>query len=264
MKTKTIYSFIVILLSFPLIAQEVIDRAKYKITYNSYALNKPHTGVKKSDNKILEIGDSISKFYSASEQRALQIRDSLFKLGYTFEQVRQKMGAQERSLDKSVVYKGYPGKNKVTFTGNIGKKFEYEEVFSIPEWEIMPDEKTTILEFQCQKAKAHFRGRNWIVWFTPEIPISEGPWKLSGLPGLILQADDEKNEFGFKCIGIVESDQPMIKDLKKSIKTTRSEYLKLDRSVFLDPDKTLSQIYGVEIKKVSPDTQERSYNPIEF
>lgn len=264
MKTKTIYSFIFILLSFPLVAQEVIDRAKYKITYNSYALNKPHTGIKKSDNKILEIGDSISKFYSGSEQYALQVRDSLFKLGYTFDQVRQKMGALERSLDKSIVYKGYPDKKQITFTGNIGKKFEYQEALSVPEWEILSKEKTTILGFQCQKAKAHFRGREWQVWFTPEIPISEGPWKLSGLPGLILQADDVKNEFGFKCIGIVESDQSITKDSKKSIKTTRSEFLKLDRSVYLEPNKTLSQIYGVEIKDMSPTKQERSYNPIEF
>ena len=34
-----------------------------------------------------------------------------------------------------------------------------------------------------------FSGREWNVWFTEEIPVSLGPWKLNGLPGIILQAE---------------------------------------------------------------------------
>lgn len=39
----------------------------------------------------------------------------------------------------------------------------------------------------CTKAIARFRGRNYIAWFTPQIPLPYGPWKLIGLPGLILK-----------------------------------------------------------------------------
>jgi GLPGLI family protein len=51
----------------------------------------------------------------------------------------------------------------------------------------------TILGMECHYAKTKFRGREWKVWFTEEIPVSLGPWKLNGLPGLILKAtaDDD-------------------------------------------------------------------------
>ncbi len=52
-------------------------------------------------------------------------------------------------------------------------------------------------KFLCRKATTSFRGRNFTAWFTPEIPISDGPWKFWGLPGLILEAKDEKGEYSF-------------------------------------------------------------------
>ena len=42
----------------------------------------------------------------------------------------------------------------------------------------MTGEHGTVASFDCQKAECDFRGRRWEAWFTPEIPVSEGPWKL--------------------------------------------------------------------------------------
>ena len=52
-------------------------------------------------------------------------------------------------------------------------------------------------KFACQRARTQFRGRIYDVWFTTDIPISNGPWKFQGLPGLILEAYDEKREIQF-------------------------------------------------------------------
>ena len=63
-------------------------------------------------------------------------------------------------------------------------------------WRIKPETKQ-IGQFLCQKATCSFRGRNYIAWFTPEIPVCYGLWKLNGLPGLILEVNDLKNEVIF-------------------------------------------------------------------
>ncbi|RQE01044.1 GLPGLI family protein, partial [Prevotella intermedia] len=48
------------------------------------------------------------------------------------------------------------------------------------------------LGMECKKATTNFRGRYWEVWYTEDIPISQGPWKLCGLPGMILKANSPK------------------------------------------------------------------------
>lgn len=84
------------------------------------------------------------------------------------------------------------------------------------EWKITNDTKQ-IGSFKCQKATAYFRGRNYVAWFTTKIPISDGPWKFSGLPGMILEAtsDDEQYAFIFKSIQM-----PLSLDNKEQITFT--------------------------------------------
>jgi GLPGLI family protein len=63
-------------------------------------------------------------------------------------------------------------------------------------WELLNETKK-IISFNCQKARGNFRGRTYTVWFTNDIPVCLGPWKLNGLPGLILEATDSLNQFQF-------------------------------------------------------------------
>ncbi len=92
------------------------------------------------------------------------------------------------------------------------KGFMSSEPIPAIKWQLLNEEKY-FGSLKCQKATANFRGRAYIVWFCPEIPISAGPWKLQGLPGLILDARDTDNDiqFNFESIEI---------PLKQQVKTT--------------------------------------------
>lgn len=74
--------------------------------------------------------------------------------------------------------------------------WRYKEEMKIPSWNIL-DSITNIAGYECLMATAYFKGRRWVAWFSPEIPISDGPWKLCGLPGLILSAYDDARDYEF-------------------------------------------------------------------
>jgi GLPGLI family protein len=93
----------------------------------------------------------------------------------------------------------------------LQNKFRIKEEKNI-KWDILNESKS-IGGYNCMKAITIFRGRRYNVWFTHEIPIPSGPWKLYGLPGLILEAIDEENEVSFKLKSIKKSEFNGIKKL---------------------------------------------------
>lgn len=75
------------------------------------------------------------------------------------------------------------------------------EQIPVMDWQILED-TLSIMGYLCNKATATFRGRIYTAWFSLEIPVNEGPWKLYGLPGVILRAETEDGLFCFQSIGL--------------------------------------------------------------
>ena len=83
-------------------------------------------------------------------------------------------------------------KSKTLYSRDLG--FDYVKDTSITiQWKLT-NERKEIGIYTVHKATAAFRGRNYTAWFTTQIPLPYGPWKLSGLPGLILEAYDTNKE----------------------------------------------------------------------
>lgn len=81
---------------------------------------------------------------------------------------------------------------------------QVSEIIPSQDWTITED-TLNVLGYLCQKATTSFRGRDYVAWFTLDIPVGEGPWKLYGLPGMILKAEDADGIFHFQAIGITQS-----------------------------------------------------------
>jgi GLPGLI family protein len=69
-------------------------------------------------------------------------------------------------------------------------------------WTIDPSAHKRFGPYDCQKATGAFRGRTYDVWFAPELPIPSGPFKLGGLPGLILEAQSQDGLVQFLFDGL--------------------------------------------------------------
>lgn len=82
-------------------------------------------------------------------------------------------------------------------SGYTKTKLSIKEQLPKINWKIT-DEFKNIGEYKCQKAIGYFRGRTYNTWFTSAIPIPFGPWKLQGLPGLIIEVKDAKKEVYFR------------------------------------------------------------------
>ena len=186
------------------IKMEPIDNAQFVVHYHVTMITDTLNPEKKvEESMILKVGTKSSEYYSYTRF----VTDSLFK-----EQL-QKSGngiiKRERAEDMGIVtyqiYKNYPA-GKVTTLDKIAmSRFRCEEENEIPEWQLLSD-TMTILSYSCQKAVCHFKGREYEAWFTSEIPRSEGPWKLHGLPGLILKATDSQGYYSFECTGMVNAE----------------------------------------------------------
>ena len=72
-------------------------------------------------------------------------------------------------------------------------------------WNLL-QEFDKVLDYEVQKATVEFGGRKWIAWFSKDIPIQDGPYKFSNLPGLILKIEDTGKNHIFELKGIRNSE----------------------------------------------------------
>lgn len=103
-----------------------------------------------------------------------------------------------RNIKKDSIYSNtYYGITSISGIGYVIYKDEVEKT----NWNLSA-EKDEILGYQCSIASAEFRGRKYKVWYSSSIPVPLGPWKLGGLPGLILKVDVDNGEYTFEATRI--------------------------------------------------------------
>lgn len=106
----------------------------------------------------------------------------------------------------------------------------------------------SLLGYACQKATVSYMGRDYVAWYAPELPISDGPWKFHGLPGLILRVYDTQKVFDFKVFSIKEVTKDITQDLfknaKRIIPITHEAYWKENKYRTENPKDAIIAKYG--------------------
>jgi GLPGLI family protein len=227
-----------------------IDNALIECIYN-YTVNAPllnsQTNEKQAETftTILQVNGSTSKFWDWNSFKKDSIIYSSANLSTnSIMKLKEKYYSRVKYLFMPVVLKNYP-KERMTVTDDLAlEDYIYEENKVDRKWALQED-TLTVCGYVCNKAVASFGGREWTVWYTPEITISDGPWKLYGLPGLILKASDATGTHIFEAIAIRKSNRPIYLDKNiKQIKIGRDKFIK-------DPkeNRPITQIKSVSVMK---------------
>lgn len=206
-----------------------IDNVAYRITYNTKSVtDTTKTPYRYKDDEMrLEIGkNGISRFYSYTRFLRKQMLAEMIEKGGGIDMASIPKGG---SISWEF-YKNYPVQGKTLYLDVIAPdSYQCEETVETPDWQLVPDSTKEFLGYQCQMATTRFKGRQWTVWYTEDIPLDEGPWKLRGLPGLVLSAYDAKRQYVFEGAGLeqVSTDQPVVIVKDKREKISQKDFRKV-------------------------------------
>lgn len=156
-----------------------------------------------NENMMLLLGknSTVYKSYDRKFADALmrkQIQEQMAASAGGPVQIKINRGA---SSGTSTEYYQFPAENKLVRKEKLVNNYLIEEHLPVINWKISGD-TASFAGLHCQKATTHFKGRDYTAWFCPDIAVHAGPWKLAGLPGLILEAYDTKKQVIFKFDGI--------------------------------------------------------------
>lgn len=192
-----------ILFSFTAYSQEpdkALIRVLYTLNHIQDTMNRDKPRV---ENMLLIAGKNASVYTSYDK-----INQSANALKQIQEQMKNSAGGPtqiriDRSSSRPITRVDnyfFAKENKFITVENLLNNYLIEEKAPVIDWKISKD-TMTISGIPTQKATARFKGRNWIAWYAPEMPFQSGPWKLNGLPGLIIEAYDDKKEVQFLFAG---------------------------------------------------------------
>lgn len=108
-----------------------------------------------------------------------------------------------RKYNLPVWFVNYPEGEISAFDKIVPNRFLINEKIPDFHWRLT-DDTLTVSGYLCHKAIGSYAGRTWYAWYAEDIATSFGPWKLQGLPGMILRAEDSKGIFLFSCTGLLQ------------------------------------------------------------
>lgn len=250
----------------------VTDSIDYALDYNVYYISDTTNSTDLLEDLYrLEIGKRRSRFYSrieyvydslatasdpnlTREERAARVRPYKHYSPLYWEVVEDREHNTYTTLYRSPSW-------QVVF-------YAYEVKREAPRW-TLTDEIRDICGYRCFQARTSYGGREWIVYYAPDLPLNSAVWKFYGLPGFVLAFEDTEGHYKFECSAIRVCRLPMIEYKQPIQKVTRKNWMQQLRSIHAD---LLNSIYEGNKVYYKPKMNEKAerltswsipYNPIE-
>ncbi len=157
------------------------------------------------DQYALDIFKGHSKFVSFTKLKQDTYLDSMSKAIEAqggLQNVRS-ININKSNMGSGGIYEIYKfDDGKIRFQKKFLREiYGYEEDMTKLNWTVTENTEK-YGRYNCQLAKVNYGGRNWNALFTTDVPVNNGPYKFSGLPGLIVKMWDDKNQCVFELAEI--------------------------------------------------------------
>ncbi|WP_074407833.1 GLPGLI family protein [Aquimarina megaterium] len=185
-KYQLMYFLILMQISFVFAQEKVTGTVEYFMT-----ITQPD-GIAFANPYTLYFDNEISFFIRTGDAKRVDNKNDIVNINGS--QVTHTM--IKSNLPQPFYYTNIKKQELISREKVVRAMYLVEDVLEPIPWRLQQEHKK-IGKYNCQKAKTKYRGREYTVWFASEIPISHGPWKLRGLPGLILEVTEETGKYGF-------------------------------------------------------------------
>ncbi len=215
--------------------REEVDDCKLLVAYDFTYVTEPATQTteveKKRDEVWLEVGAHTNRYYSRNGEYRDSVdceymtnMDPALVGRATDGSDYPKLGFADDVKSLYIDVFTYPESDERLVSTRLGNTdHQYTEKIDKLDWHFST-QRDSVLGYDCFVAEAEFRGRKWRAWFTTEIPMNYGPWKLCGLPGLILKAEDSEGHFSWEAIGLMQPEDHNIYSHSTELKPAWNTY----------------------------------------
>lgn len=226
------------------VAQEATIKVEYTEKYQNW------TGANKKEKFLLLANNEQSRYYNPITQivdSMLSTTEGTLQFNSMVEAANA-AGQRPQLLPQSrtIIIKSRPESKMKCFEEYVGEMGYYTEPMAEQCWTV-GDSTKTILGYECVMAEMNYHGRHWTAWFTPDLPLQDGPWKLCGLPGLILAADADNGRYKFEATGIEAVNIPFPEKIyghDLSEQTERKEMRRTTWAFYHNSSAQMSAAYG--------------------
>ncbi|ADR23490.1 hypothetical protein MATR_26560 [Marivirga tractuosa] len=205
---QSITILLISILSFTAHAQSNF-KATYKLTYQPDSTNEKN---KESEIFLLYVNNELSKFLSYNNALRDSIRLEIKKGNMTTEEIVQQTMSRPRTNFYVKINKIFQESRIENLHQVTTELYRYYQPLNLMDWTIGNQTKS-INGYNCQKATTSYAGRDYVAWFDAEIPISDGPYKFYGLPGLIISVYDTQEHYKFDLVGLEKGNYEIKRNL---------------------------------------------------